>query len=207
MIDSDESQEEYWREGGQPGAPIGSPTYDPNGNLTSCNGRTYTYDAQNRLVSVSGGGHSATFYYDGKNRQIARSIDGVTWFSVWDDWERIEEYNSSNVRTAAYLQGTHGVIKSLLNNIYYYQDSHGSTTHVAGADGHLLEGYRYDLYGRPSYFGAGGESPGSQSAYGITDLWTGERWVGEIEVYDLRGARPGSGGSAGSAPYLNWPID
>jgi hypothetical protein len=56
-----------------------------------------------------------------------RSIDGAVRFSVWDDWELLEEYDTSNVRQAAYLQGAHGVVKSLVNNIYYYQDKLGST--------------------------------------------------------------------------------
>ena len=79
-------------------------------------------------------------------------IDGAVRFSVWDDWELIEEYDTANGRSAAYMQGAHGVIKSLLNNIYYYQDSLGSTTHISNGAGQLLETYRYDLYGRPACY-------------------------------------------------------
>jgi hypothetical protein len=38
--------------------------YDPNGNLTSDGTHSYVYDIENRLVSASGGGASATLDYD-----------------------------------------------------------------------------------------------------------------------------------------------
>jgi RHS repeat-associated protein len=101
-------------------------------------------------------------------------MDTVIRYSVWDDWELIEEYGTT--RAAAYLQGAHGVIKSLMNNVYYYQDSLGSTTHIANATGQLLESFRYDLYGTPNI----------ASAYGVTDLYAGERWIPELGLYDLR---------------------
>jgi hypothetical protein len=53
-----------------------APGYDRNGNLISYKGWSYSYDAQNRLTSASNGIHTALFHYDGKNRQIMRSIDG-----------------------------------------------------------------------------------------------------------------------------------
>jgi RHS repeat-associated protein len=114
-----------------------------------------------------------------------RSIDGGVRFSVWDDWELLEEYDVNNARTAAYLQGAHGVIKSLLNNIYYYQDKLGSTTHIADGSGNLLESYRYDLYGTPSYFNSTSQ-PLNSSTFGIVDLYAGERWIPELGMYDLR---------------------
>jgi Chitobiase/beta-hexosaminidase C-terminal domain/RHS Repeat len=87
------------------------PLYDANGNLVAYKGWSYTYDAQNRLTSASNGTISAEFYYDGKNRQIARRIGGVVRFSVWDNWELVEEYATGMQRTEGYLQGATGVIK------------------------------------------------------------------------------------------------
>jgi RHS repeat-associated protein len=159
--------------------------YATNGSLKTWNGWTYTYDAQNRLTNATNGTISAIFKYDGKNRQVARSINGVVTFSVWDDWELVEEYGTGNVRTAAYLQGAHGPIKSLLNNVYFYQDELGSTSHIASSAGALLEYYKYDLYGKPTYFDANGNQLQS-SNYSVRDLFTGERFVTELGLYDLR---------------------
>jgi YD repeat-containing protein len=128
--------------------------YDANGNLTKYKGWTYSYDAQNRLINAVNGSVSAQFYYDGKNRLIARNVKGVIRFNSWDGWELLEEYSSSLNVATGYLQGTTGVIKSWseANTLYYYQDKLGSTTHVANASGQLVESYKYDLYGTPSYF-------------------------------------------------------
>jgi RHS repeat-associated protein len=89
------------------------------------------------------------------------------------------------VKQAAYLQGGQGVIKSLVNNVYYYQDKLGSTTHVADSRGHLLESYRYDLFGTPSYYDSTSQ-PINSSTVGVNDLYAGERWVTHLGLYDLR---------------------
>src|SRR5437016_3042082 len=141
------------------GAPL---TNDSDGDVLTYNGWTYTYDAQNRLLSAALSGTTiATFYYDGLNCQVARSINGVITFSVWDgDWAVLEEYTTGNVPVQKYLQGYHGLVKTLVDNIYYYQDEFttanpsfgglGSTSHVADVNGQLLEYYKYDLYGKPT---------------------------------------------------------
>jgi RHS repeat-associated protein len=167
-------------------------SHDSKGNLCTNGGSSYTYDAQNRLtravVAGKSGNTTVDFYYDAKNRQIARSssINGAVTFSVWDDWELVEEYAPGNVVTAKYLQGAHGPIKSLLNNVYYYQDSLGSTSHVASSVGALLEYYKYDLNGKPTYFAANGTSLPNGTAQGVVDLFAGERWIPEIGLYDDR---------------------
>jgi RHS repeat-associated protein len=152
--------------------------YDANGNLISYKGWVYRYDSQNRLIYASNGTTNATFYYDGKNRQIARNINGVIRFNSWDGWELLEEYSSSLNVVTGYLQGTTGVIKSwsAANTLYYYQDKLGSTTHVANASGQLVESYHYDLTGTPT----------ETSTHGVVDLYAGERWIPELALYDLR---------------------
>lgn len=164
-------------------------SHDSKGNLCTNGGSSYTYDAQNRLthavVAGKSGNTTVDFYYDAKNRQIARSINGSITFSVWDDWELVEEYAPGNVVTAKYLQGAHGPIKNLQNNIYYYQDSLGSTSHIASAAGALLEYYKYDLNGKPTYW-TPLNAQLSASAWGINDLFAGERYITELGLYDDR---------------------
>jgi len=166
------------------GAAVGNGN---KGNVQTYNGWTYTYDAQNRLLSAALSGTTiATFYYDGLNRQIARSINGVITFSVWDgDWAVLEEYGTSNTVIQKYLQGYHGLVKTLQDNIYYYQDELGSTSHIANASGALLEYYKYNLYGKPTYWSPSG-SQLTASSYGVKDLFTGQRWIVQIGLYDDR---------------------
>ena len=54
-------------------------TYDTNGNLKTYNGWSYTYDAQNRLRSAVNASTAMVvqLYYDGLNRQVARSVTNL----------------------------------------------------------------------------------------------------------------------------------
>src|SRR6266849_4338380 len=107
-------------------------------------------------------------------------------FSVWDgDWAILEEYGPSNVLLQKNLQGYHGLVKTLTDNIYYYQDELGSTSHIANASGALLEYYKYDLYGKPTYWSAA-NSQLQASSYNVRDLFTGQGWVPELGLYDDR---------------------
>ena len=57
-------------------------TYDANGNMTECvvDGVTYTqaWDAENRLASVTGGGHTTTLAYDANGALVKKAVDGQT---------------------------------------------------------------------------------------------------------------------------------
>lgn len=260
---------------------------DSNGDVLSYNGWTYNYDPQNRLTSATNGSTTATFYYDGLNRQVARQIGGasgpppptptptptstasptpaasptptptptptpcgrgcgpinavggtasadrtggahanatinlatqsawtksgavtigtmfpkhpaessfltsqpqgtVTIFSVWDgDWAVLEEYDQNHNLVQGYVQGYHGLVKSLTDNIYYYQDELGSTSHIANASGALIESYQYDLYGKPRVYNSGGVYQ-SGAIPVAKDLFAGQRWINELALYDDR---------------------
>ena len=132
----------------------------------------------------------------GKQAQIDGAMLGMTQqqtitepttvFSVWDgDWALVEEYDGSGNLFESYIQGYHGLVKTLVSGIYYYQDELGSTSHIADSTGHLLENYRYDLYGKPTYWDASGNQL-QASGYNVRDLFTGQRLVTEIGLYDDR---------------------
>ena len=50
-----------------------TPTYDLNGNLKSQGIWTYTYDAENRLITASDGTAGYAFTYDARNRCVRRT--------------------------------------------------------------------------------------------------------------------------------------
>jgi RHS repeat-associated protein len=66
-------------------------TYDANGNMTGrtlagSGASTLSYDAENRLVSVSGAA-SASFVYDGDNGRVKGSVNGATTTYVGSHYE------------------------------------------------------------------------------------------------------------------------
>jgi RHS repeat-associated protein len=160
--------------------------YDTKGNLTTgLDLSSYTYDAQNRLLTATKSGVTETFKYDGLNRQVSRTVGGITTYSVWDGWDLVQEYKTGPTVTASYLYGATGLVKNLLTNNYYYQDGSGSTSHLATSGGALLEWYRYDLQGTPFFYNASDQVIGGSNA-GVRHLFTGQQWYSELGLYDLR---------------------
>jgi hypothetical protein len=62
-------------------------TYDLNGNLTGDGTTTYTWDARNRLVGMSGGS-GASFQYDAQGRRASKTNSRGRWQSG-SDRERV----------------------------------------------------------------------------------------------------------------------
>jgi RHS repeat-associated protein len=116
---------------------------------------------------------------------VSRALNGgAPIYNVWDGWNLIEEIQSGSV-TAAYLSGAGGLVKNLVSGNYYYQDASGSTSHLGSGSGQLLEWYRYDLQGTPVFYNALNTQL-STSNYSTRHLFTGQQWMSELGLYDLR---------------------
>jgi YD repeat-containing protein len=119
--------------------------YDANGNLTSrtTGGQsvTLTYDAENRLVSVSGA-VSASFVYNGDGRRVKATVSGVTSYYVGDYYEVaggvVKKYYSAGGQRIAVRSG--GVLHWLL------ADHLGGTAHTLSGATETGE-VRYKAFG------------------------------------------------------------
>ena len=118
--------------------------YDANGSLNSDGSSTYVYDAENRLVSVTGG-TSVSLTYDplGRLWQYSGPQSGTLRF-VYDGDKLAIEYNGSGV-----VQRTHGfgpgVDEPLVSyelttpmRRFYHADHQGSIVAVADETGNAL---------------------------------------------------------------------
>lgn len=57
--------------------------YDANGNLSSDGTRTYTHDAADRLVTITLGGTTVTFAYDGLGRRLKQTVGATETRYLW----------------------------------------------------------------------------------------------------------------------------
>jgi len=166
-----------------------TPSYDRNGNLTSMSGKTFGYDAQNRLVSASNLGGSATLTYDARNRCVSRTINGVTTYLYYDGWDLIEERNASGNLGSCYIHGlgTDEMLTKVSGTAayYYHQDGLGSVVALSDENGEAVERYTYDVFGAPTIRNAAGAIIAT-SAYGNRFLYTGREWIAELGLYDCR---------------------
>ena len=165
-----------------------NPVYDNNGNLTNDGTNTYTYDYENRLISVSGG-VTATYSYDPLGRRIQKVTGGSTTNYYFDGARVIEERNASDSVVATYVYGS-GIDEILTmdrgGTIYYYhQNSLGSVVAVTNAAGAVVERYEYDAYGKVTiYDNSYTQLP--SSAIGNPYMFTGREYDQETGLYYYR---------------------
>ncbi|MBO0699083.1 MAG: RHS repeat protein, partial [Zavarzinella sp.] len=169
-----------------------TPTYDANGNLTTDEtGRTFKYDAWNRLVEVrdSDPGHTllATYRYDGLNRRV-QEVRGATTTDLYysDQWQVLEEQvggvvQSSYAWSPVYVDAmiardrdTNGD-GTFDERLYAIQDANWNVTALLDTSGMAQERYAYDAFGLPGYLtGTWGARPNSLYAWVYLDQ--GGRW-------------------------------
>jgi RHS repeat-associated protein len=171
-------------------------TYDANGNLASYNGWTYTYDAQNRLISAVSTGNpqlSTTVAYDARNRRVSRTVNGASSFLFYQGWDLSVEGHASATDTSRYIHGSsvdelltltrHG---SVLNESYYYHhDSLGLVTHLTDSAATVTEKCAYAGFGHVAISDPLG-SKRAVSAVGNRFLYTGREMLSELQLYDYR---------------------
>ena len=74
-----------------------TPSYDGNGDLTYDGTFSYGYDAENRLVSASGAGLSASYAFDAQGRRKSKTVNGTTTVFVTDaDNREVLEYDGTS---------------------------------------------------------------------------------------------------------------
>ena len=147
-------------------------SYDCNGNVLQRNvGSVYhlTYDAENRLTSVSGAA-TASFVYDADGNRVKAVLGGVTTYYVGNYYEKtgntIKKYYDANGQRVAMREGS---------ALYWLLSDHlGSTAITAYSGGSKKAELRYKAWGETRY------------TYGTTPTsyrFTGQREDAAIGLY------------------------
>ena len=164
-------------------------TYDSNGNLTSDGTTTYSYDAENRLISVSGPSNNATLTYDplGRLWQVEDGV-GNKRRMLYDGNALIAESGpgATFAPTKRYVHGTsagddplvmyNGSTVALANARFLYTDRRGSVIAEVLSNG-LAD--RLPLYDEFGVHMAPNVLPSTPSRFG----YTGQIWVPEAGLY------------------------
>lgn len=157
-------------------SPLGTASYDDNGNMTDDGQVDYEYDAEDQLVfrgpidlgslytveinyTYDGLGRLrkkvSDYYYNGSHYDTAETR------YIYDGFQVIEERDSSNSPTAHYVRGLDlsgslggaGGIGGLLsrewssNTGYYHADVQGNITAMINSSGTVNADYHYDSFG------------------------------------------------------------
>jgi RHS repeat-associated protein len=152
--------------------------YDANGNLKSDGTRTYVYDAENRLVSVTGD-ITSTLSYDplGRLWRFTGPLSGDVRF-LYDGDRMTQEYNGSGTQIRSYVHGP-GADEPLLwyeftggaFRRFLHADHQGSIVALTDDVGNQLAIDRYDEWGVPATGGWG------------RFRYTGQLWLEDLGFY------------------------
>ena len=150
-----------------------SMTYDNNGNMASmvnnCGATTYTWDARNRLVGISGYNTdctllAASFTYDALGRRIQKTINGRTIQYLYDGKDIVQELESG-LPAVRYIRTLNideplARIELATNKVrYYYTDALGSIIGLSDESGQQVTRYAYDAFGQVAISGEMSDNP------------------------------------------------
>jgi RHS repeat-associated protein len=127
--------------------------YDNNGNLAtlteSSQTTTYTWDARDRLIGVTGPGLSASFTYDGDSRRTQKTINAFGSTFQYDNLDIIKEVAGG--QTVNYLRSleTDETLARIEDGgaFCYAPDALGSTLALADGTGGISTEYTYEPFG------------------------------------------------------------
>ncbi len=150
------------------------------GNLTNDGAKTYAYDLENQLLSITGTGLTASYTYDPFGRRLSQTVNSTTTRFLYDGADLIQETNSSGTLQAAYAYGP-SVDEPLrmvrgATTSYYHQDALGSVIALSNAAGTVTESYKYDAFGTVQ----------TPSSLGNRFLFTGREFDQQTSLYYYR---------------------
>jgi RHS repeat-associated protein len=157
-------------------------SYDNNGNLTNDGTHVYTYDSENRLLTVDGS--TASYKYDFAGRRVAKIVGGTTTTYVYDGDQIIAEYENGTLKRK-YIYGLSidepirmSVVLSPGSEVlyYYHYNALGSVVALSNFSGTRVESYSYDAFGQPS----------AASSLGNRFMFTGREYDSETGNYYYR---------------------
>jgi len=136
-------------------------SYDANGNLTSDGLTSYSWNARNQLVGLSGG-TSASFAYDGFGRRGSKTVSGTSTNFLYDGINLVQELSGSTP-TANLVTGL-GVDETLMRTDAggtgtLLIDALGSALALADASGTVQTQYTFDPFGATTSSGASSSNP------------------------------------------------
>jgi YD repeat-containing protein len=190
----------------------GAASYDAGGNLTSEPGKTYQYDAENRLVSINNGCPSTLCYtYNAEGRRVVKTTGGMSTYYYYDiSGKVIAEKSQSNVWTTGYVYLNGQMVAQYSDGTTYFahKDHLGSMRVLTKIDKTVQENMDYLPFGeqvsggsstrrkftgkeRDTESGLGGNEAGSTTTIDVETTWESPMPVAlRILAYASSGGNP-----------------
>jgi YD repeat-containing protein len=166
---------------------VNTETYDANGNATQVGAKSFTYDSENHMTSMSGGGTVVTMIYDGDGNRVSKTVGGVTTQYLVDDmnptgYAQVVEELVGGAVTRQYTYGLQRISQQqFISNVwtpsFFGYDGGGNVRTLTNSAGAITDEYLYDAFGNS--FTKTGTTPNNY-------LYRGEQYDGDLGLYYLR---------------------
>jgi RHS repeat-associated protein len=189
---------------------LSSESYDLNGNVTATGGKSFTYDSENHLMSMTASGTSVSIVYDGDGNRVAKTVNGVTTEYLVDNlnptgYAQVMEELEGGAVTRQYTYGLQRIdetqlISSQWTPSFYGYDGTGSVRNLTSSAGTVTDSYEYDAYGNE--FTVSGSTPNEF-------MYRGEQYDSDLGLYYLRARyyNPLTGRFMSRDPLDHGPLD
>jgi RHS repeat-associated protein len=138
---------------------VSGETFDSNGDQLTRDGKTQSFDSQDRLVSsAASSAPSVHVYYDGDGNRVAVDVGGALVSYLVDDGENptgypqvVEERVGGNVQRA-YVFGMFPLSQRAKSGAswafsYYEMNGHGDVVVLTDGSGSITDSYEYEAFG------------------------------------------------------------
>lgn len=188
----------------QYGANWPTPSYDRAGNtvtfpqpLTPTEGFAATYDAWNRLITLTKDGEespTAIYAYDGLTRRITTTDASADVRRCYytASWQAIEEsLNSETTPDRQFTWGLRYLDDEICRDVsgtrlYGLQDANWNTVAVTSSSGTIQQRYRYSAYGQPTRLNPDGTVAADPDSIRWEHLYCGYRYEHTVGIYCVR---------------------
>jgi RHS repeat-associated protein len=127
-------------------------TYNPNGDMLTAGGESFTYNTARQTTSVTVAGQTTAYAYDGFGNRATTTTGATVTSNVWDTEGGLpvlvsERTGGVSQRAYQYVGST--PIRTSSNGVagWYHGDHVGSITNITGQTGAIEATYRYSPYG------------------------------------------------------------
>ena len=126
--------------------------FDADGQQTSAGSDTFAFNVASELSSMTVGGTTTSFGYDGAGNRLSTTSIGSTTNFLWDTNSNLpqlaEETNGSGSVLRTYVNGIGPIsVTTPAGGFYYSQDANGSVADVTSATGTTEWAYQYTGFG------------------------------------------------------------
>jgi RHS repeat-associated protein len=155
--------------------------YDAHGNLASDSSGSFTYSAENLMITATQSGTTATLGYDAESRLQSITRSGVTTKFLYDGNALIAEYDGAGNLLRRYVHGSR-LGEPLVwlegsgtaDSRFFHANEVGSITSVSDSAGSTRSINKYDPFGGRST---------SNTAYAGRFGFTGQAYLAEIGLH------------------------